>query len=125
MLAMATPTRGCRSRWRSPATVADDNSPPGNAISYPTIHSSAGGVGTYADPITFATDKKEYPPGTILYVPFIEKYVIMEDDCVQCDSDWKLDDAPHRHLDEQRRDRGLPTRSSAARTAGRCRLPRS
>jgi hypothetical protein len=74
----------------------DDNSPPGNAISYPTIHSSAGGVGTYADPITFATDKKEYPPGTILYVPFIEKYVIMEDDCVQCDSDWS---SMMRHID--------------------------
>ena len=71
-----------------------DNSPPGGAIAYPrsggypTLHETAGGTGTYADPITFATDKAEFPVGTRLYVPFIEKYVIMEDDCVECDSDW-------------------------------------
>jgi 3D (Asp-Asp-Asp) domain-containing protein len=75
----------------------DDNSPPGNAIAYPTIHQTAGGTGTYADPITFATDQDEYPPGTILYVPFMEKYVIMEDDCVQCDSDWSK--SMLRHID--------------------------
>jgi hypothetical protein len=71
-----------------------DNSPPGGAIAYPksggypTVHELAGGTGTYADPITFATDKSELAVGTILYVPFIEKYVVMEDDCVECDSDW-------------------------------------
>jgi hypothetical protein len=71
-----------------------DNSPPGGAIAYPmnggfpTLHDTAGGTGTYADPITFATDEAEFQVGTILYVPFIEKYVIMEDDCVECDSDW-------------------------------------
>jgi 3D (Asp-Asp-Asp) domain-containing protein len=71
-----------------------DNSPPGGAIAYPmnggfpTLHDTAGGTGTYADPITFATDKDEFPVGTRLYVPFIEKYVMMEDDCVECDSDW-------------------------------------
>jgi 3D (Asp-Asp-Asp) domain-containing protein len=65
-----------------------DNSPPGGAIAYPKIHATAGGTGTYADPITFATDQAEIPAGTILYVPFIEKYVVMEDDCTECDSDW-------------------------------------
>ena len=81
----------------------DDNSPPGNAIAYPanagnpTIHNSAGGTGTYADPITFATDKDEWPPGTILYLPFAKKYVIMEDDCTQCDSDWQS--GQMRHID--------------------------
>jgi hypothetical protein len=71
-----------------------DNSPPGGAIAYPmnggfpTLHDTAGGTGTYADPITFASDEAEFAVGTILYVPFIEKYVIMEDDCVECDSDW-------------------------------------
>ncbi len=71
-----------------------DNSPPGGAIAYPksdgypTLHETAGGTGTFSDPITFATDKAEFPVGTILYVPFIEKYVMMEDDCVECDSDW-------------------------------------
>jgi hypothetical protein len=71
-----------------------DNSPPGAAIAYPksggyaTLHETAGGTGTYADPITFATDKAELAVGTVLYVPFIEKYAIMEDDCAECDSDW-------------------------------------
>jgi 3D (Asp-Asp-Asp) domain-containing protein len=72
----------------------DDNSPPGNAIAYPkcagypTIHDAAGGTGTYADPITFATDKDEIAIGSIVYAPFIEKYLVMEDDCGQCDTDW-------------------------------------
>ncbi len=73
-----------------------DNSPPGPGIAYPTIHSVAGGTGTYADPITFATDPKEFAPGTILYVPFIEKYVIMEDACAQCITDWS---SGKRHID--------------------------
>jgi hypothetical protein len=44
-----------------------DNSPPGNAIAYPadegypTIHNVASGTGTYADPITYATDQAELP----------------------------------------------------------------
>jgi 3D (Asp-Asp-Asp) domain-containing protein len=72
----------------------DDNSPPGNAIAYPksagypTVHDAAGGTGTYADPITFATDPTELPPGTILYAPFIQKYLVMEDVCGQCETDW-------------------------------------
>ncbi|NUO55526.1 MAG: carbohydrate-binding protein, partial [Hamadaea sp.] len=32
-----------------------DNTPPGGDIAYPQIHSTAGGKGTYADPITFAS----------------------------------------------------------------------
>jgi 3D (Asp-Asp-Asp) domain-containing protein len=71
-----------------------DNSPPGAAIAYPsggaypTLHNVAGGTGTYADPITFATDPTEFAPGTRLYVPFIQKYVVMEDSCGQCATDW-------------------------------------
>jgi hypothetical protein len=71
-----------------------DNSPPGNAIAYPksdgfpTVHNGAGGTGTYADPITFATDQAELPVGTRLFAPLIEKYLIMEDDCAECDTDW-------------------------------------
>ena len=81
----------------------EDNSPPGNSIAYPagggdpTIHAAAGGTGTYADPLTFATDRDEYPPGTILYLPFAKKYVIMEDECAQCDSDWSS--SQERHID--------------------------
>ena len=71
-----------------------DNCPPGNAIAYPkngnfpTVHDAAGGTGTYTDPITFATDRAEFPVGTLLYAAVIEKYLVMEDDCVECDSDW-------------------------------------
>ncbi|HEX6526091.1 MAG TPA: ricin-type beta-trefoil lectin domain protein [Streptosporangiaceae bacterium] len=71
-----------------------DNSPPGNDIAYPadegnpTIHNVASGTGTYADPITYATDKAELPIGTKVYYPFLHRYFIMEDDCVECDQDW-------------------------------------
>jgi hypothetical protein len=80
-----------------------DNSPPGNAIAYPksdgypTVHNAAGGTGTYADPITFATDRAEFAPGTRLYLPFAQEYAIMEDDCVECDSDWTS--SQKRHID--------------------------
>ena len=66
-----------------------DNSPPGDVISYPTLHDVAGGTGTYDDPITFATDQNELPPGTIVYYPYLHRYFIMEDDCAECDSDWE------------------------------------
>jgi hypothetical protein len=63
-----------------------DNTPPGCATAYPP--GCAGGNGTYADPITFASDKAEFGVGTILYYPTIEKYVKMGDDCQECDEDW-------------------------------------
>jgi len=72
----------------------DDNSPPGNAIAYPknagypTVHDGAGGTGTYADPITFASDPNEFPVGTIVYAAVIDKYLVMEDACGQCETDW-------------------------------------
>jgi len=73
----------------------NDNSPPSADIAYPknggypTLHNLATeGKGTYSDPITFATDKSEIGIGTRIYVPFLEKYFIMEDDCAECDSDW-------------------------------------
>ena len=71
-----------------------DNSPPGNDIAYPesdgnpTIHNVASGTGTFADPITYATDKSELPVGTKVYYPFLHRYFIMEDDCTECDEDW-------------------------------------
>jgi len=74
----------------------NDNSPPSAEIAYPksdghnTTHNEATeGTGAYDDPITFATDKSEFGVGTIIYVPYLRKYFIMEDDCVECDSDWK------------------------------------
>jgi hypothetical protein len=65
-----------------------DNSPPGGDIAYPQIHQSAGGTGTYNDPITFATDQNELAPGTIVYYSYLHRYFIMEDDCAECDQDW-------------------------------------
>jgi hypothetical protein len=68
-----------------------DNSPPGADIAHPCIHAEAGGTGTYQDPITFATDVSELPWCTIIYVPYMERYFIHEDECSQCDSDWNND----------------------------------
>ena len=61
-----------------------DNSPPGTAIAHPVLHSGAGGVGTFDDPITFAVApevQNRVPAGTIMYIPSLKKYFIMEDDC--------------------------------------------
>ncbi len=65
-----------------------DNTPPGGDISFPKLHSSAGGKGTFADPITFATAKAELAPGTKVWVPRVKKYFIMEDSCQECGEDW-------------------------------------
>eukprot|EP00483_Globobulimina_turgida_P001424 UN01426 len=74
----------------------DDNSPPSAEIAYPksdgypTKHNQAyEGTGTYADPITFATDKDEIAIGSIVWVSDLHKYFVMEDDCAACDSDWR------------------------------------
>jgi hypothetical protein len=61
-----------------------DNSPPGTAIAHPVIHGGAGGVGTFDDPITFAVApevQNKVPAGTRIYIPSLQKYFIMEDDC--------------------------------------------
>jgi 3D (Asp-Asp-Asp) domain-containing protein len=95
-----------------------DNSPPGASIAYPksggfpTIHDTAGGTGTYADPITYATDKSELPIGTIVYAPVIEKYLVMEDDCGQCDTDWS--GSMMWHIDVWMNSNGTETTSALA-----------
>jgi hypothetical protein len=67
-----------------------DNTPPGSStISYPVIHQTAGGTGTFADPITLAVgheivngeDIPEFTPGTIWYIPNFRRYFIVEDSC--------------------------------------------
>jgi hypothetical protein len=63
-----------------------DNSPPGDGTAFGSGH--AGGTGTYSDPITFATDQDELAPGTKVYYPYLHRYFIMEDECVECDQDW-------------------------------------
>jgi len=47
----------------------------------------AGGVGTFEDPLTMATSTKFFTKCATYYVPRLQKYVIFEDDCVECDSD--------------------------------------
>jgi hypothetical protein len=64
-----------------------DNSPPGDGTAFGSGH--AGGVGTYANPITFATDQHELRPGTKVYYPYLKRYFVMQDECVECDQDWR------------------------------------
>ena len=60
-------------------------------IAYPDEHHpiATEGLGTYADPITFATDENEIPPHTMIYVLHLQKYFFMEDGCSECSTDWK------------------------------------
>lgn len=67
-----------------------DNTPPGSAaISHPVLRQSAGGTGTYIDPITVAVghsivngrDTLDWPAGTRLYIPNLRRYFIVEDSC--------------------------------------------
>ena len=69
----------------------DDNCPPSAEISYPVLHKNgAGGVGSYADPITYAGVTAATPKGTIIYVHALKKYFIHEDSCEECATDWKV-----------------------------------
>lgn len=77
-----------------------DNTPPGCQTAYAGCVS---GTGTYKNPITFASDLHEFPVGTIVYYPTVQKYFQMRDDCSECDADWAgkgPDGGPHMyHLD--------------------------
>lgn len=61
-----------------------DNTPANSkTISMPVIHQEAGGTGTFADPITFASPghagSTEFPKGQIVYFPSLKRYGISED----------------------------------------------
>ena len=61
-----------------------DNDPKGSMnIAHPVLHQQVGGVGTYADPLTFASPAGDgaYEYGQIIYVPKVQKYFIKEDEC--------------------------------------------
>jgi len=88
----ATPNFPCYVVKQDPTTVKatitfygwPDNSPPGNKIQHPIIHKHAGGDGTYCNPTTFATERKnnkDIPYGIKIYVPFLKQYFIREDLC--------------------------------------------
>ena len=73
-----------------------DNDPPGSTdIALPVIHDGAGGIGTYADPITVAVGwtggrnyNPFYPKGTKFYFPHLKRYGIVEDLCASCTNGW-------------------------------------
>lgn len=74
-----------------------DNDPAGSkAIAYSSawegraVHSEAGGIGTYADPITLAALVGDYAPGTRFYLPHVKRYFVLEDTCADCGqkSEW-------------------------------------
>jgi hypothetical protein len=57
-----------------------DNNPPSAIISNGTVHTQAGGTGTYADPMTGASNVGlPGNPGTRFYVTGLKKYVMYED----------------------------------------------
>ncbi|MGY1644352.1 hypothetical protein ACI782_24870 [Geodermatophilus sp. SYSU D00703] len=67
-----------------------DNTPAGSpSISHPQVHRTAGGSGTYDDPITVAVGHSkaggrhtlDWAAGTRFYVPSISRYLIVEDTC--------------------------------------------
>lgn len=77
-----------------------NNSPPGYGIEYPkdegyhTVHNWAccRNGGTYANPITFASQPNELSPGTRIYIPYFKRYFIKEDDCTGCYTNkWQFD----------------------------------
>ncbi len=94
-------TRSAGRPWSVEVTFygAQDNDPPGStAISHPTVHHAAGGTGTYADPITLASDPREIAVGTRVYYPALALYFVMEDNCAGCVSDWEQSRTPHIDL---------------------------
>lgn len=42
------------------------------------------GVGTYSNPVTFASAPGEFSSCEIIYVPYLKKYARFEDYCAQC-----------------------------------------
>jgi hypothetical protein len=69
---------------------------------FPTKHEiGTEGDGTYANPGTFATaaaddgSNAELAPGTIIYIPKVRKYFVMEDQCAECGDEWAQKKAYH------------------------------
>ncbi|GAB1206825.1 hypothetical protein APSETT445_005527 [Aspergillus pseudonomiae] len=66
-----------------------DNDPPGCAIAYDCGRGlTAGGVGTFNDPLTFASAPGEFQICEIIYDPYLRKYLRMEDSCDSCNRNW-------------------------------------
>lgn len=62
-----------------------------DVISSAVVHSRASeDLGTYERPGTLATDESFLTPGTMVYVPALKRYYVMEDTCVECSEDWDI-----------------------------------
>jgi hypothetical protein len=102
LLSLAAPTTATQeltseARFRSYVTGYSywDNTPAGSAtIAFPrsrygTLHTRAGGTGTYGNPITVAVGHSiiggvshpRFEPGTRFYIPNLRRYFIVEDQC--------------------------------------------
>lgn len=56
------------------------------------------GNGTYTNPLTVATAPGEFNECELLYLPYLQKYLIVEDTCASCISDWAKEPKEH-HID--------------------------
>lgn len=65
---------------------ARDNNPSGSRrIAFTNVlHKQAGGTGTFEDPLTMAAGNGQMLLGTKVYVPFLQRYFILEDLCPDC-----------------------------------------
>jgi hypothetical protein len=65
---------------------ARDNNPSGSRqIAFTNVlHKQAGGTGTFEDPLTMAAGRGQMLLGTKVYVPFLQRYFILEDQCPDC-----------------------------------------
>ncbi|KAF2103611.1 hypothetical protein NA57DRAFT_53126 [Rhizodiscina lignyota] len=60
---------------------------------------TAGGSGTFDDPLTFASAPGEFDPCEVIYSPYVMKYLRMEDTCAQCTTDWNGGNGGFPHID--------------------------
>ena len=69
-----------------------DNDPPGTANTAYDCgvgrNFQAGGVGSWDNPLTFATADGEYDTCEVVYAPYLKKYLRHEDWCAQYTEDW-------------------------------------
>lgn len=69
-----------------------DNSPPGPATAYTCGLGrgyTAGGDGSYDNPLTMATAPGEYDRCEIVWSPYVRKYLIFQDTCAACTDDFE------------------------------------
>jgi 3D (Asp-Asp-Asp) domain-containing protein len=99
MSAIATPAQAETIRYGTDLSTYSwqENSPPGCGIEYPQYShtycptngvNGAGGIGTWTQPETFAAAYGWWQPGTIIYVPMLKDYFILDDVCGTCTGRW-------------------------------------